>query len=410
MPKLVRISSSYPNYLRTFAKENPDVSRLTYVEQKARLDQDANGWADYWGSALKSLGYESNEFVLNFTSAQKKWAEERGLVEDLSPLEIIRRQILEVQPEVLFVNDYTNFSRQWITELREVCPSIRLVLGWCGAPFRDPEVFRAYDIVLSCIPELISGFRQNGHKAFHLAHAFDPRILERISDTGTDVGRAYDFTFIGQIIRHEAFHADRERILSALIAQMPIEIFSPSGKLNVKEELLLKARQHAFRLTQLLRSSGISERILANIPVLRKSAQWETFPTDPAPPTLKRAIRPPVYGLKMFRTLRNSKITFNNHIGISSGSASNMRLFEATGVGTCLLTDWKDDLHRYFKEDDEVVTFRTADECLEKAKWLLSHPNEMAEIGMRGQKRTLSEHSFSDRAIILDRYIREALK
>ena len=39
--------------------------------------------------------------------------------------------------------------------------------------------------------------------------------------------------------------------------------------------------------------------------------------------------RPPLFGLEMFRRLRDSRIALNTHIDISSASASNMRLFEA---------------------------------------------------------------------------------
>src|SRR4051812_4748355 len=110
MPKLVRISSSYPSYLDSFVAKNPGIARQTYREQKDRLDRDANAWADFWGFALRSRGYETEEFVLNFASAQAKWAAEHGLAADLPALEIVRRQILHAKPEVLFVNDYTSFS------------------------------------------------------------------------------------------------------------------------------------------------------------------------------------------------------------------------------------------------------------------------------------------------------------
>jgi len=53
----------------------------------------------------------------------------------------------------------------------------------------------------------------------------------------------------------------------------------------------------------------------------------------------------------MYNVLKNSKITLNNHIGIAGCFAGNMRLFEATGVGTLLITDWKTNLKEMFKPE-----------------------------------------------------------
>ena len=61
---------------------------------------------------------------------------------------------------------------------------------------------------------------------------------------------------------------------------------------------------------------------------------------------------PPLFGLDMFQGLRDSQVTLNTHIDISPRSASNMRLFEATGAGSCLLTDRKENLDWTLFEED----------------------------------------------------------
>jgi len=102
-------------------------------------------------------------------------------------------------------------------------------------------------------------------------------------------------------------------------------------------------------------------------------------------------------------------VTLNSHIDISRGSASNMRLFEATGVGSCLLTDAKSNLQEMFVSDQEVVTYRSVDECLEKASYLLEHEAVRAGIAAAGQRRTLADHTFAHRAVLLDEIIRRLL-
>ena len=87
-----------------------------------------------------------------------------------------------------------------------------------------------------------------------------------------------------------------------------------------------------------------------------------------------------------------------------------MRLFEATGVGSCLLTDWKENLSDFFIPDVEVVTYRSSQEATEKVKFLLEHPEQRRAIALAGQRRTLSEHTYKQRAQQLDALIQSLIK
>ena len=66
----------------------------------------------------------------------------------------------------------------------------------------------------------------------------------------------------------------------------------------------------------------------------------------------------------MFQVLRNSLLTLNHH-GDLRPFANNMRLFEATGVGTLLITDWKENIHAMFEPGKEVIPYRSPEECVE---------------------------------------------
>jgi spore maturation protein CgeB len=112
----------------------------------------------------------------------------------------------------------------------------------------------------------------------------------------------------------------------------------------------------------------------------------------------------------MFQVLHDSKITLNTHADTSTRYASNMRLFETTGVGTCLLTDWKENLFELFEPDREVVAYCSAEDCVEKVRWLLNHPKEREAIAKAGQSRTLEAHTFSHRALQLDELLKSMIK
>jgi spore maturation protein CgeB len=112
----------------------------------------------------------------------------------------------------------------------------------------------------------------------------------------------------------------------------------------------------------------------------------------------------------MYRTLHRSRVTYNSHGDFAPHSASNRRLFESTGVASCLLTDHKSNISTLFEPDREVVTFTGTEDCIEKAKWLLAHPREAGEIAGAGQRRTLAEHTYARRAVELDAILTTALK
>jgi spore maturation protein CgeB len=66
----------------------------------------------------------------------------------------------------------------------------------------------------------------------------------------------------------------------------------------------------------------------------------------------------------MYQALRRSLITLNSQINMVGRQAGIARLFEATGVGTFLLTDFKDNLQTLFEPNREVVAWRSVNERL----------------------------------------------
>jgi hypothetical protein len=110
-----------------------------------------------------------------------------------------------------------------------------------------------------------------------------------------------------------------------------------------------------------------------------------------------RRVHAPVFGLDYYRVLAQSKVVLNRHIGFAGTDTSNLRLFEATGMGACLLTDRQQNLSELFEPDVEVATYDGIEECVEKANWLLANDEQRAAIAAAGQRRTLQDHSFERR-------------
>ena len=98
--------------------------------------------------------------------------------------------------------------------------------------------------------------------------------------------------------------------------------------------------------------------------------------------------------------LRNGKIPY---------VAGNIRLFEATGVGSCILTKYTDDLSNLFVPDEEVAVYRSKEEAVSKAKYLLNNESELNRIAKAGMRKTWRKHTAEIRAKEFIQIIRDKL-
>lgn len=404
--RIQRITTNYPAYLNGFFAKRPHLASLSFAEQHAALMADACGWADFWSVALEKLGYQMAEVVSNVESMQKAWARENGVeyAAENWMFEITTAQVQAYRPEVLFVNDYATFTAAYLSYLKSACPSIKLVLGWCGAPYNDASVFKEYDLVLSSAPELVQHFIDQGHRSALIMHAFEPRVLAKLDSVpATPV----DFGFIGSIAKKQGFHHEREALLLRLLEETPLELWTTVALTSWSLSANIRSRQLMYDFVHAAKRTGIP----LQVGPFGKALKWKERPALPPPVNarLVRAAREPVFGLEMFAQLAHSRVTLNSHIDMSEQYASNMRLYEATGVASCLLTDWRLNMPELFDVDTEVVTFKTADECIEKVKYLLDHEEQRQAIARAGQKRTLRDHTFDNRAAQLNDLIREKI-
>jgi spore maturation protein CgeB len=111
----------------------------------------------------------------------------------------------------------------------------------------------------------------------------------------------------------------------------------------------------------------------------------------------------------MYRTLGQNTIQLNSH-GDGSLQAGNMRLYEATGMGTLLLTDWKSNLPDLFVPEKEIITYKNKSEAIDKTKYYLKNTNEAKEIALNGQKRTFAQYSTQSRMMAFEKICDEILQ
>ncbi len=98
-----------------------------------------------------------------------------------------------------------------------------------------------------------------------------------------------------------------------------------------------------------------------------------------------------------------SRITLNSH-GDSVKQAGNMRLFEATGMGSLLLTDYKPNMSDYFEEGKEVITYKSHADAIDKATYFINHPEEASAIAKNGQSRVFSQYNTENRIRLFEQF------
>jgi len=240
--------------------------------------------------------------------------------------------------------------------LREMKPHIRFLIGRHAATkLSEENDYRSYDLVLSSFPPTLDWFRHKGIPAEMNRLGFEPKVLSYLKPED----RTFGVTFIGSFFA--GIHSSRAVFLESLCDRIE------------------KIRIWGTGIDQLSLTSSI-----------------------------RRCYMGQAWGREMYQILRKSKITLNHH-GDIAPYANNMRLYEATGVGTLLITDWKENLHEMFEPGKEVVGYRSPEECLELIQYYLGHNEERETIAHAGQERTFKEHTYYQRMQELVAIVRKYL-
>lgn len=401
--RLFRAYTVYPEYGRYLYATQPGLEGRPFVEQKRVHDEQAVAWGDAYARALAPLGYEVLEVPLNMEPMQRAWAREHGMSGPAADAgDVLVEQVRSFRPEIIW---YDHRDEDLLRRMREAAGTPRLVIGWAGSQIAARNAWSQMDLILSCAPESTAHLRRLGLRSEQLHHAFDDSVLGRLVPTAREI----PLTFIGSIVRRNRFHLVRDRILAEVVRRLPLEIHSPSIEPPLVEYAKAVLGGALFLVMKGMRALGILDAATRRWDLARKAELVASTPRLPVNRLLRRHLKPGVFGLKMYQLEYDSAVVLNIHADSSPEYASNMRLFEAAGVGACLLTDWRRNIGELFEPDREVVTYRSAEECVEKATWLLDHPRERAAIARAGQERVLREHTFAKRAVRLDGILRDAL-
>src|SRR5207253_1589114 len=187
--------------------------------------------------------------------------------------------------DVVYVQDLSALEIGTLAELKQRA----LLVGQIASEPPGEHVLRTFDLLLTSFPHYVDRFRTLGIDSEYFRIGFDERVLAHVQRR-----RETEIAFVGGLGR--VLHGRGNALLEEAGGRLRIAFWGYGAQ------------------------------------------EWpETSP-------IRRGFRGEVWGLEMFRVLAASRIALNRHIDAAEDNANNMRLYEATGVGTFLLTDAKRNL------------------------------------------------------------------
>jgi spore maturation protein CgeB len=381
--RILVLNADYPRFLTWFYRRQPGLESAPYAAQMAARNGSLFGVADFYSRNFAAWGHTAAEIHVNNPWLQAAWAQEHGLgIETPEPPEVNARkaapawlqrivtpfkpmlrplarkvglsprldaraetillaQIEEFRPDLVLNQDVFHVDTRLARRIKDIGNPV--LIGQLGLIPPRGEDWTVYDLMISQLPSVVRSFHALGVRSEVCHLAFEPAILDVLPEApAADI----DVSFVGTV---SADHQQRIALLEAVAERYDLKL-------------------------------------------------WGNLPRGfPASSPLHRCFQGEVWGADMYHVLRRSRIALNSHIDLAGREAGNMRLFEATGVGGFLLTDFKDNLETLFAPDREVAVWRSIDDCLKAVERHLGDEKRRAEIGRAGQARTMAQHTYRHR-------------
>jgi spore maturation protein CgeB len=361
------------------------------------------------------------QYWINHEQAQKSWAEEFKI--SYNPknwfLEIIEAQIFREDPDVVYNTTLNIIPYDFIQRIKQKVKKKIFWISYYGVQKEGEFVqLKEYDLFVTGFRELEKELKTENKKYEFLPHYFDDQICK--SSFNSKRSKAISFAGSLSLNFHDGnIFLYRRHVVEALMDLCDLETSSDlnNENNNPKEAIRQRICKIRYEIYQLFNSLPQPFRLLKLLRGLKEVTDWEVeVKADHFfNPRLMKQVLPPCFGSKLYKLLNDSKITLNvhGHVRANYGKAKfavgNIRLFEATGSGCCLLTDHLPHLEEFFIPDEEVVTFRNKLEAVEKAKYLTDNPKAAESIAKKGYNRAWKYHSSEIRAKqfsqILKRYV-----
>jgi len=352
--KLIFVVKYYDAYRISFYKKIATHNDLSYDQLNELFLDDCFSFYSSLIQILRRNGHEAELIIPNCNIIREKWQHKKGIKLPLNNYDFILSAVKYYQPDIIFLSSNFEYFGAFAQQLKLSCKAI---CAWISCPYDKNMDITMFDHIFTLFPPHYEEFKKLGIGTTLVTAGFDRNVFEKFKNK--PLHPQIDFSFIGGI---GSFHKRREYYLKKICKKTPLQLWGYGFSSDNPIKKSLKDIKNGF--------------------------------------AYNRHYRGLAWGLEMFNVLYRSKITLNIHGDIANNHSVNMRLFEATGMGTLLLTDYSDNIDKLFIPDVEIVTFKSPEEAIEKYNYYIQHDEEREKIAKAGQQKTLSNYNYTDIAKI----------
>ena len=260
--------------------------------------------------------------------------------------------------------------------------------------------------------------KQSGQShTYHLPLAADIVWSGKLKITDEEVRKySCDMSFIGSLYTDnlydkmlDRFPADMQETFTELLENSAF-VWDGQDRAHIPPELVREIRRkypqtfypcdmpdEYFLRTCLLgrKLTQVERTLLMELLAERYDIHLYTGDTEVVPECVRRF--PPIDArsgaLKVFYSGKiNVNITLRS---IASGVPA--RVFDVMSIGGFMLSNWQQEIPELFVEDEEIVTYKTLEELIEKADYYLRHDEERARIAANGYRKVKEQHTYEHR-------------
>jgi len=427
--RILRIAGTHnPTAMENWLHDNPKFENSSYDDMLKLFFKSSIMYSDGFSRSFKTLGQDAYEIIADFEVVQKQWARENGIHYNSNSwmIEVLMSQVKIIRPDIVYLQGTEwSITGRFFSELpkanlikilKKSYPFIKKVIIFSGYPSCANRIEGA-DIFFSSPPSIIDDYKKKGLNPFLLYHSFDDCIIPKLNG----IPGKYSFTFAGSSRQPESrYWALRQLMDETDLKAWVGEYFFGNGPQTLKQKIRFTLKRGLNFINNRKIYDFAESKMIPNklrqifLDIYRERIAFNGVRKNNGDAIHLSELYPdrcllPVIGMNMYNLLHQSRVTFNKHTDQAWSSVGNMRMFEATGVGACLLTDTGHNMPDLFEEDKEVITYRTIDEAVEKVNYLLAHPDEAEQIAKAGQKRTLKDHTIMNRCQQIDEVIQKLL-
>ena len=357
--RFLQINTFYPAYLSDFYAARPQLMTASYDAQIDALLDDGFADSHIFTRPLRKHGFETMQVIANNGISQGAWLREQGVAtgDKVDSAMATLEQIEKFAPDIVYTTDVETLHAGFFRRLKKRPP---VIAGWRGFPLPAQTDLSCYDLILTSFDRIFDEAKARGAKhveRFHPGFPEDSPVIKEPRKITWDV-------VISGTVTHQ--HQRRIQIIE-MLAEMSRDPSAP----------------FSFGLF-MPNASALSPQTQA----LNRGARWAN---------------------DMLRLLRSARIVVNIDVDAFGGQPPNMRLIEATGAGSFLITSHHPGLSAFFEPGKELETFRTPHELASKILYYLSQPAQCDEMAALAQARCLHDHGLRKRAAWFADLMRGAL-